>query len=286
MTNFLHTFTPHPVLISFGPFNIYFYGFLIVCAILLGSLILFKLAEKYQIDKNTVIDSSFSVVLFAILGARIYDVLLEFPYYLEHPLQVFMIWKGGLAIHGAIIGGALAIYFFAKKHKLNPILLAALYTPVLALGQAIGRWGNYFNQELFGLPTNLPWGIPILPKNRVPEFLNYSYFHPTFLYESIGSVCIFLILLFLHKQFIKKKLHSYIIIVASYLLLYSFLRFALEFVRIDRAPEIFGLRFPQLASLILAALAIYIINKNRSELLKILKNNKKNHSGSALAENN
>ncbi len=271
MFSFLHTFHPDPILISFGPFHIFYYGFFIVCGILLGSMIIFKLAEQYNINKNTVIDSAFVVVLSAIAGGRLYHVFLELPYYLEHPLNIVMLWRGGLAIHGAIIAGLLSIYLFAKKNKIDPVLLAALYAPALALGQALGRWGNYFNQELFGLPTNLPWGIPIDANRRIGEYYNYEFFHPTFLYESIGNLVIFAILFWLHKQFIKKSIKSYSVIIAVYLFLYSLLRFSLEFVRIDKTPELLGLRFPQIASLILIAVAFYIFYSNKNNLKLIFK---------------
>jgi len=216
-------------------------------------MIIFKLAEKYDINKNTVIDSAFVVVLAAIAGGRIYHVFLELPFYMEHPLNIIMLWRGGLAIHGAIIAGLLAIYLFAKKHKLNPLLLASLYAPALALGQALGRWGNYFNQR------------------RVADYSNYSFFHPTFLYESIGNSLIFIILFYLHKQFIKKRIKTYSLILACYLFLYSLLRFSLEFIRIDKTPELFGLRFPQIASLILISVTVFVFYKNREALKKLFR---------------
>lgn len=274
MINFLHTFVPNSVIISFGPFNIFYYGVFIVIGILIGSVIIFKLAEHYDIDKNMVIDSAFYVVLSAIAGGRLYHVFLELPYYLEHPLNIFMLWKGGLAIHGAIIGGIIAIYYFSKKNKLNPLLLAALYTPALALGQALGRWGNYFNQELFGLPTDLPWGIPIQTANRVAPYLNSEYFHPTFLYESFGNLLIFIFLFWLHKLFIKRNSTAFALIIAFYLFFYSILRFSLEFIRIDKTPVIFGLRLPQYASVVLILVTIYIFYINRKELSALFKKNK------------
>ncbi len=272
MFNFLHTFEPSPILISFGPFNVFYYGFFIVCGILLGSMIIFKLAEQYDINKNTVIDSAFIVVLSAIAGGRLYHVFLELPYYMDNPLNIIMVWRCVLEIHGAIICCFIAMYFFAKKNKLDIFLLAALYAPALALGQAIGRWGNYFNQELYGLPTNLAWGIPIESSRRVAEYYNFEFFHPTFLYESIGNLLIFIALYFLHKQFIKKKISAHAIIVATYLLLYSILRFSLEFVRIDKTPDLLGLRLPQIASIFISLIAVYLIYKNKNEIKKILTN--------------
>jgi phosphatidylglycerol:prolipoprotein diacylglycerol transferase len=268
MINFLHTFTPNSILISFGPFNIFYYGVLIVLGILLGSFLLFHLAKPYGISKDTLIDSAFYIVLSAIAGGRIYHVFLEWQYYLEHPLNIFMLWRGGLAIHGAIITGLLAIVWFAKKNKLNPLLLTSLYVPALALGQAIGRWGNYFNQELFGLPTNLPWGIPIDYLNRVQPFLDKEYFHPTFLYESVGNLLIFFLLFWLHKKIKYYTQDFHIFIICTYLFTYSLLRFSLEFIRIDQTITVFGLRWPQYMSLILMTVSIYLIYKNKNLIKK------------------
>lgn len=250
---FLHTFHPDPILISFGPINIYWYGIFIVLGILSAIDITLKLAEHYEIKKETIIDLAFYLIIFGIIGARVYDVFLEAPYYLKNPLDVFKIWQGGLAIHGAIIAGAAVIYLFAKKRKLNFWLLASLITPGLALAQAIGRWGNYFNQELFGRPTELPWGIPIDLMNRPLAYISAEYFHPTFLYESSGNLIIFGILLLIASRAIKKNKQndnsSNILLLTSYFLLYSILRFSTEFIRIDKTPEIFHLRFPQIASI-------------------------------------
>ncbi|MFH1822860.1 MAG: prolipoprotein diacylglyceryl transferase, partial [Patescibacteria group bacterium] len=156
MFNFLHTFQPERILLNLGPFHIYWYGFFVVSGLLLGILVSLKLASYYKIEKNKIIDLIFWVILGGIIGARIYHIFLELPYYLNNPLDMIKIWQGGLAIHGAIIAGVLIIWYFSKKHNLNFWLISAILAPSLALAQAIGRWGNYFNQELFGLPTNLP----------------------------------------------------------------------------------------------------------------------------------
>jgi phosphatidylglycerol:prolipoprotein diacylglycerol transferase len=281
MINFLHNFYPEPIIFSIGPISIFYYGVLIVIGILLGSLILFHLGKSYQLNKDLIIDSAFYIVLSAIIGGRLYHILLEANYYLEHPLNAFMLWKGGLAIHGAIIGGVISIFYFAKKNKIDPWLLTALYTPALALGQSIGRFGNYFNQELFGLPTDLPWGIPINPMNRVAPYLEDLYFHPTFIYESIGNLIIFTILFFLHKLAIKKSLNANIFIIATYLLLYSLLRFSLEFIRIDTTPVLFGIRWPQYFSIFLIIISFYLFYKERALFSDLLKK----HSTIAKSDN-
>ena len=250
---------------SLGPLQINWYGFFVALAMLVALFITLKIGEKRKIKKEIILDLFFWVIVFGVLGARLYDVILELPFYLKNPEQIIKIWEGGLAIHGGIIAGLLIIIFFAKKTKLSFWKLAAISTPGLALAQAIGRFGNYFNQELFGLPTTLSWGIPIAQINRPLEFLNEAYFHPTFIYESLGSLIIFAILIFItHKQLKtekEEKRNFDILLVTLYMLSYSILRFSLEFIRIDYSPIIFGLRAPQIISVVMALVAIFIIIK-------------------------
>lgn len=275
MTNFLHTNIPDSILISIGPLNIYYYGVLIVIGILLGIIISVKLASYYNISKETVIDSAFYLIIFGLLGGRLYHIFLELPYYIENPLNIFKIWQGGLAIHGGIIAGIIATYYFAKKNRLSPILLASIYAPALALAQAVGRWGNYFNQELYGVPTDLPWGIPIQYAHRISSFTDFEFFHPTFLYESIGNFVIFLILILAHYFFLSKKKTDFNYIIALlYLVLYSVLRFVLEFIRIDKTPDFFGLRVPQIASIIIIIAAFYYLISRSLKNLKCDRSNR------------
>ncbi|MFH1661661.1 MAG: prolipoprotein diacylglyceryl transferase [Candidatus Falkowbacteria bacterium] len=266
MLNFLHTFNPSPILISIGPFNIYWYGLFIMLGAIIGIFTTLKLASYYNIKKSDIIDLAFWLIIGGIIGARIYYIFLEFGYYSKNLLDIFKIWNGGLAIHGAIISGLIIIYLFSKIGRDRTMscpyfwLLTSIIVPGLALAQAIGRFGNYFNQELFGTPTNLPWGIPIDLMNRPIEFISAEYFHPTFLYESIGNFIIFLILITFHFYIIKKnKKIKNIYIVFIYLFLYSILRFSTEFIRIDNPKIIFNLNIPQIMSLFIIFLAIFII---------------------------
>ncbi|MFA5359588.1 MAG: prolipoprotein diacylglyceryl transferase [Patescibacteria group bacterium] len=257
MINFLHTFNPSPILFSFGPINLYWYGFFILLGTLAAITVSLYLAKLYNLKTEIIIDLAFWLIISGIIGARIYDVILEWSYFSNHLLDIFKIWQGGLAIHGGIIGGALALYFYAKKYNYNFWQLAAITVTVLPISQAIGRFGNYFNQELFGYPTSLPWGIPIDLIHRPWQYFDYSYFHPAFLYESIGNLIIFLILIFLQILIIKKQKIStlnYKLFVIGYIFLYSLLRFFLEFIRIDETPIIFGWRLPQLLSFIIILL--------------------------------
>jgi len=273
MLNFLHTFSPTSVLISFGPVHIYWYGLFIVLGAICGIFVIMDLAPGYGMAKDTALDLILYLMIAGIIGARIYDVLLELGYYRLRPFDVFKVWQGGMAIHGAIIGGILVIWLFAKKQKLNFWITTDVVVAGLAIGQAVGRWGNYFNQELFGLPTNMPWGIPILPLNRPPLYASFDFFQPTFLYESLGNLAIFVVIFYLHNWNLKGKelqadkrqsLWEPGIITAIYLILYSILRFSLEFIRVDSTPTLSGFRFPQIVSLLLIAVALiifYVIRK-------------------------
>ncbi len=230
---------------------------------IIGALALsFYLAKYYNIAKNTLFDLSFWLIIGGLIGARIYDDFLQLPYYIHHPLQSLEIWKGGLAIHGAIIAGLLITWLFVRYHKLNFWKLTALLVPGVALGQAIGRWGNYFNQEIFGLPTTWAWGIPIDTINRPSQYINNLYFQPTFLYESLACLFISLFLIAFTLYTAKKKtlnIKFYVLVTALYMLLYSILRFMLEFIRLDQAPSILGLRWPQIISLLIIIISFLLI---------------------------
>jgi len=267
MIELLHSFNPQSVLFSAGSLTVYWYGFLIVLGIVAALLISLSLAKEYGLTTDLVFDLSFWLIIWGLLGARIYEIFLMFPYYISNPGQMIRVWEGGLAIHGAIIGGLLVIFTFSRRRRLNFWQLSSLFVPGIAVGQAIGRWGNYFNQELFGLPTKLPWGIPISPINRPADYIFETYFHPTFLYESLGCLTIAILLLTFSAWAIKKNYLNYRFYLwstALYVILYSSLRFSLEFIRLDETPIILGWRWPQLASLlmIIGASILIILKEN------------------------
>ncbi|MFH1564944.1 MAG: prolipoprotein diacylglyceryl transferase [bacterium] len=208
---FLHTLNPQPLIFQFGFLKIHWYGLVIAIAVSIGLIVAIKLNQKYKEkniivfkNKDQILDLCFYLVIFGLVGARIYEVFLFFPFYLKDPLAIFKIWNGGLAIHGVILAGILTVIIFARKHKTDLYLSLDLLVPALTLGQAIGRWGNYFNQELFGLPTNLSWGIPIDLAHRPIGYENFSFFHPTFLYESLLSFALAGVLIFLHCRRLAK----------------------------------------------------------------------------------
>ena len=260
MINWLHNFLPRPVLLELGFIHIYWYGLFVVLAIMVALVIAQTLAKKYDFSKAKLFDLAFWLIIFGIIGARLYHIGLEYHYYLTNPIAMFKIWQGGLAIHGGVLAGIIVVWYFTRQYKYNFWLVTSLIVPGLALAQAIGRWGNYFNQELFGLPTALPWGIPIATFNRLIPYLSENYFHPTFLYESLGSLCLTVILLALHYFYKTKNEFKYLLITLSYLIGYSILRFSLEFIRLDLTPLVAGLRWPQWMSLLITVASfVYLV---------------------------
>jgi len=260
MTIFLHSFNPQAIFFKLEPITIYWYGLILLVAISAAILLALYIGRYLNIKKDIILDLAFYLIIFGIIGARIYDIFLELPYYINHPLQIFALWEGGLAIHGGIVAGFITLYFFSKKNNISLLKLTAFITPSLALGQAIGRWGNWFNQELFGLPSNLPWSIPININNRPLAYIESGFFHPTFLYESLACFILFIILFSLFyswkKNLSKKRLK---IIIATYLGSYAFIRFMLEFIKVDSTPIFLNLRWPQIASIFMLAIALIII---------------------------
>jgi len=254
MLNFLHTYTPDPILLTIGPLTVRWYGLCIALGIVAALWIVTRIAQHYTISKDTIYQTAVPVIFWAIIGARLYYVLYAWEYYSTHLGDIIKIWEGGLAIHGALIGGILALFYIQKKYTLSALLYADILVVGVALGQAIGRWGNYFNQELFGTPTSLPLGIPIEAVHRPAAYLQYDYFHPTFLYESILNLCIVGILYYLHRR--RNKKAGFFAgegrIALVYIILYSLVRFGMEFLRTDYSPLVFGLRWAQVLSGILA----------------------------------
>jgi phosphatidylglycerol:prolipoprotein diacylglycerol transferase len=241
--------SPGPILIQFGPITIRWYGLLIASAVLIGVTLSQYLAKRRNVDPNLVGDLAIWLVIAAIPCARLYYVLFEWEQYAQNPLQAFAIWKGGIAIHGAILGGIVAAIIFARIQKISVWLLADLVVPSLILGQAIGRWGNFFNSEAFGRPTDLPWKLYIPPQQRPLEFINYDYFHPTFLYESLWNLMVFAILMTLFFRDLKRKPHLKVGTLALvYMVAYSLGRFWIEGLRTD-SLMIGPLRMAQMVSL-------------------------------------
>ena len=243
-------------------FHVYFYGILITLGVLAAAFIGQAEAKRRGMNPEVIWDALFWVVLAGIIGARIWHVLTPPPsmvaqgittkWYFMHPLDMLNIRNGGLGIPGAVIGGGIALWIYCKRKGISFLTWTDVVAPGVALAQAIGRWGNFFNQELYGLPTNLPWKIYIDPLHRVEGYQNSDYFHPLFFYESIWNVLIMVVLLWLARRFEKSLKSGDIFFI--YMIMYSVGRFSLEFLRLD-AAQVGGINFNQTFVAIVALVA-------------------------------
>ena len=259
----LFAFTsPGPLVFQLGPFALRWYGLLIALAVLAGLALATRLGNARGIEPALIADLLPLLVLGAVIGARIYYVALEWRQYAANPIEALAIWRGGIAIHGALIGGVLTTILYCRWRRQPFWPLLDVLVPAVALGQAIGRWGNFFNSEAFGVPTDLPWKLRIPAANRPPEFLEQLYFHPTFLYESLWNVGVCVLLLVLFRQASRGQIQLPAgALSCVYLMAYSSGRVWIEGLRIDPlclfAEPPFcegGLRMAQLVSLLLIVL--------------------------------
>lgn len=242
--------SPGSVLFEWGFITIHWYGLLIATAVLIGLKLSQFLAEKRQIDPNLLNDLVIWLILAAIPCARLYYVLFQWQDYARRPAEILAIWHGGIAIHGAVLGGIAASLIFARVYQVRFWQLADIVAPALILGQAIGRWGNFFNSEAFGRPTALPWKLYIPPAQRPPGYSEFSYFHPTFLYESLWNLGVFALLMLLFFWGLR---HADRLKVGTLFLLYwvsySMGRFWIEGLRMD-SLMLGPLRIAQIISLL------------------------------------
>ena len=259
--------SPGPIIWEIGPLALRWYGLLIASAVLIGMNLSQYLATKRGVNPDLLGDLIIWLVLAAIPGARLYYVLFEWDQYAGNWQSAIAIWQGGIAIHGAIIGGTIAAIIFARLNKVSVWQLIDLLVPSLILGQAIGRWGNFFNSEAFGRPTDLPWKLYIPPTNRPPGYLSVEYFHPTFLYESLWNLGVFALLLTLFFWGLKNRDRLKVgTLTFTYLITYSTGRFWIEGLRTDSLMLGF-LRIAQVVSLgaitlgILGSVWLYILKK-------------------------
>jgi len=224
--------------IHIGPLYIHFYALILIAAAIIGAWSVAQRAKARGLDPNHVWNGLMWVVIPGLIGARIYHILTPTPdsglttqYYLQNPLQMLAIWNGGLGIYGGVLGGAIGIFLYARRNRLPLLPWLDLAIPGLILAQAIGRWGNFVNQELYGAPTTVPWAIGIPPDKRLPGYEQYSTFHPLFLYESIWDLLSFGFLLLIERRYRNRLLNGDLVLV--YLILYPVGRFLLDYVRLD-----------------------------------------------------
>jgi phosphatidylglycerol:prolipoprotein diacylglycerol transferase len=245
-----------------GPLFVHFYGIIIVSGAILAAFLAEREARRRGYDTEIVWDALLWLMVAGIIGARIWHILTPpqsmverdytTQYYLTHPLEALNIRKGGLGIPGAVIGGAIALYVYTRRRKVAFADWADIAAPALALGQAVGRWGNFFNQEVYGAPTDLPWGIFIEEQYRLDGFKQFTHFHPLFLYESLWNLVNMVLLLWLGRRYAQRLKSGDIFL--TYLLVYPVGRFLLEFLRLDPA-QLGGVNANQTFMVVVAIIA-------------------------------
>ena len=251
--------------ICLGPLPVRFYGMIIVTGVLIGGFIATREARRLGENTDRIWDALFFVVIAGIIGARLYHVfstpagcaenvpMCGWPWYSQHPIDALFVWNGGLGIFGAIIGGLIVVLLYVRHYKLPLVRYLDIAAPALIIGQAIGRWGNFVNQELYGPPTALPWGIPIDEAHRYGDFrdftkypLDTTRFHPLFLYESVINVIGFIFLVVVARKWKRLKEGDVILL---YMIWYGFNRMFVESLRPDAWTLVNGLPTAQLISI-------------------------------------
>ncbi|MBV6451115.1 MAG: Prolipoprotein diacylglyceryl transferase [Anaerolineales bacterium] len=256
------------------------YGIILMLGAVAGSWLATKSAKQRGYDPAIVWDLLTYLLIGGVIGARLWHIFtpmqsqlvldqatgeLVNPYFAGgtvHLLDILSVWKGGLGIPGAVIGGVVVLYFYSRKRGLSFAEWADIAAPSLPLGQAIGRWGNFFNQELYGAPTNLPWAIRIEPAHRVPGFEQVEYYHPLFLYESLLNLANMFFLLWLSRRYADRLKSGDIFL--AYLVTYPVIRFSLEFLRLN-ASLVAGININQTFMAVIAVCAgaaLYLRHRN------------------------
>ena len=259
---------PSSVISSLGGFDFHYYGLIMFISIITALWVIKSIAKKHYktIDTEVILDILPLILLSSILGARLYYVILDLPYFIKYPEEILAIWNGGMSIHGGIIGGLTAGFILAKIKQIKFLKYADVFSYGLIIGQAIGRLGNWFNCEAFGKPCSIPLIKLYIPAEHRPfGYEQYQYFHPTFLYESIWNISVFLILFFVIRKITKIKDGT---IFFSYLILYSLGRFFIEWCRIDSVLNLGPIHFPQIVSLIVIFVSTTFLFNSYREIKK------------------
>ncbi len=230
---------PSPPINGFdiGPLRVTFYGILVTTGVVIAWILT---KRRFLARGGTVEDVEkimIRVVIWGFVGARLAYVSTHLSRFSDEWWKVFAIWEGGIALYGGLTGGALAIWWTCRQLGVPMTMFLDSLAPGLPLAQAVGRWGNYFNQELFGTPSTLPWAVEIAPQFRPPEFAAYETFHPTFLYESLWNFALAGVILWVEKRFpvLQGRL------IGVYFIGYGVMRFVLELIRTDTDFRFLGL---------------------------------------------
>ena len=232
------------------------YGLLLAVGVLVATFVGERRWRNRGYPRDGIYDLAFWVVIWGVIGARLYHVISDYQLFRDDPLRAVQIWRGGLSIWGSVIGGAIAVIVITRRRNIDTLAVMDCMAPGLVLAQAIGRWGNYFNQELFGKPTTLPWALQIAPAHRPLGYAQYATFQPTFLYESLYCLAVFGMLLLVEHRGSLKRGQTF----ALYIVLYTFGRFWFENLRVDTAHRIGPLRLNAWVSIVvfLGAVAWFV----------------------------
>jgi prolipoprotein diacylglyceryl transferase len=239
--------SPSRGVIDIGPFPLHAYGLMLALGVLAAAKIAERRWSQWGHNPRDITEIFIPVVVSGVVGARVYHLFTGYDWDEGGLAGTVKIWEGGLSIWGAVLGGAIAVVVMAHIKHLDTLMLCDAIAPGLAVAQAIGRWGNWFNQELFGGPTDLPWGLEIDPNNRPSDYLTDDTFHPTFLYESLWCLLVAGTILFVERRRGLRRGQAF----ALYVSMYTFGRIWFEALRVDPASELFGVRFNLLLSVVL-----------------------------------
>ena len=242
-------FIPSPSngIVHIGPIPLHAYGLMLAIGVLVATKVAETRWTRTGHDASDFNGVVVPVVIAGVIGARIYHLFTGYSWSSGGVIGAFEIWKGGLSIWGAVLGGMMAVLVMSRRRGIDGIALMDAIAPGVVLAQAIGRWGNYFNQELFGRPTTLPWGLKIDVAHRPAGFEHSATFHPTFLYESLWCLFVFGTILFVERTRGLKRGQAF----ALYIAMYTFGRIWFEALRIDDATRVFGVRFNLMLSIAL-----------------------------------
>ncbi|HEY1739777.1 MAG TPA: prolipoprotein diacylglyceryl transferase [Acidimicrobiia bacterium] len=252
-------FIPSPAhgIVHIGPIPLHAYGLMLALGVVAAIYISEKRAVGRGFPPGTIGEIATVVIIAGVVGARVYHLFTGYDWSADGISGTIAIWRGGLSIWGAVGGGAIAVIYEARRKHLDTLLLCDAIGPAIAVAQAIGRWGNWFNQELFGRPTTWPWGLEIDLAHRPAGYAHFATFQPTFLYESLWCLLIFgVITLLEHRGKLRVRGQAFTLYVA----MYTFERFFMELLRIDKATRIFGIRFNALlsAALCIGAVIVFV----------------------------
>ena len=257
--------SPSTGVLHLGPIPIRAYALCIILGIVVAVVVTDRrLLARGGYTKGVTAEVATWAVPFGLVGARIYHLMTNPELYWgshgQGTLASLELWHGGLGIWGGVLAGALGAWIGCRRHGVDFATFADALAPGIVLAQAVGRFGNYFNQELFGRPTTLPWGLEISPQNRPPGYEQYSTFHPTFLYESLWDVTVALLVIWVDRRLRLRRGRAF----ALYVALYTFGRFWVESLRIDDAHKFFGLRLNDWVSIVvfLGAVAYFVLRRD------------------------